>query len=85
MPRQNQGKKTMVRLREKGRPIHSMLPARQPAAKDSAKISHFPRFSFNSSAPIRSQKHRLSRYHSTHQGVCHGVSPRSTAALWQSR
>ena len=85
IPRQNQGKNTMVRLREKGRPIHSISPARHPAAKDRARISHFPRFSLQSSAPPGSQKHRLSRYHSTHQGVCQEVCPRSTAVPWQSR
>ena len=69
----------MLRLNEKGRPIHPTSPARQPAATAAASTSHFPQPHRKNTALAASHPLRLSRYHSTHQGVCQVAWPSTTA------
>lgn len=71
----------MVRLKEKGLPIQGTSPARQAREKERKRIVHRPRRSRSSSAEMPSQQHRLSKYHRIHQGVCHGVTSRTTAMV----
>lgn len=70
----------MVRLRDHARPTQRIRPARQPSTTARTSTAHLPRRrNPSSSADAISQKHRLSRYHSTHQGVCHRAFPRKRA------